>query len=116
MDDARASELLRADRERIERALAAIQSGHTRGDDEDERVDQHLADQATELYDKSFDQGHAEELRAQLTAVERAEKRLEEGTFGRSIDSGEPIPDARLEIVPTAERTVEEQGRYERGG
>ncbi len=33
----------------------------------------------------------------------------------RSVESGEPIPDARLEANPTAERTVEEQERYERG-
>ena len=31
------------------------------------------------------------------------------GTYGRSVDSGAPIPDARLEVEPLAERTVEEQ-------
>ena len=48
--------------------------------------------------------------------MERAERRLAEGSYGRSIESGEPIPDERLEAVPWAERTVEEQGRFEGGG
>ena len=50
----------------------------------------------------------------QLVARERA--RIEAGTYGKSIESGEPIPDARLEAMPLAERTVQEQSRLERGG
>ena len=46
-----------------------------------------------------------------LAALERAEARLAAGTYGLSIESGEPIPDERLEIVPTAERTVAEEQR-----
>jgi DnaK suppressor protein len=57
-----------------------------------------------------------EQLREELEAVERAEQRLQEGTYGLSIESGEPIPAARLEAIPWAERTAEEQDRYERGG
>jgi RNA polymerase-binding transcription factor DksA len=34
---------------------------------------------------------------------------LEEGIYGLSIRSGDPIPDARLEIEPWAELTVAEQ-------
>jgi len=44
-----------------------------------------------------------------LEPVERAERRLQDGTYGLSVESGEPIPDARLEIYPTAELTVEEE-------
>ena len=50
-----------------------------------------------------------EDFKAQLAALERAEERLAAGTYGLSIESGEPIPDERLEVVPTAERTVEEE-------
>ena len=49
-----------------------------------------------------------------MAALERAEARLEAGTYGLSVESGEPIPDARLEARPTAERTVEEEARYRR--
>jgi DnaK suppressor protein len=55
------------------------------------------------------------DLRAELAAVERAEQRLADGTFGLSVESGEPIPDARLEALPTAERTVAEQERFDAG-
>ena len=39
---------------------------------------------------------------------ERAEQRLDDGTYGRSIRSGDPIPDERLRADPAAELTVEE--------
>src|SRR5438309_270352 len=41
-----------------------------------------------------------------------ADAQLAAGTYGLSVESGEPIPDERLEALPTAERTVKEQ----RGG
>lgn len=113
MDDARARELLAAERTRIEHALAEL--GPT-PDDELSHTDQHLADQGSELYEQELDEGMAVRLREELDAIGRAETRLEEGTYGTSVDSGEPIPDARLEAVPHAERTIEEQSRLERGG
>ena len=76
----------------------------------------HIADQASDLYDNELNEGLSDDLRAELAAVERAEARLAAGTYGLSIESGEPIPDERLEAVPTAERTADEQARYERGG
>jgi DnaK suppressor protein len=56
------------------------------------------------------------DLRERLAAVERAEARIAAGTFGRSVDSGAAIPDARLEADPLAERTVEEQAGLEAAG
>jgi len=44
-----------------------------------------------------------------LEAIERAQARLSQGTYGRSVQSGEPIPDGRLEVEPWAELTVEER-------
>jgi DnaK suppressor protein len=43
--------------------------------------------------------------------VARAEQRIEQGTYGVSVESGEPIPDARLEAIPWAERTAQEEQR-----
>ena len=81
----------------------------------DEQVEQ--GDEGTEdLYQDEIDEGREGNLREQLAALERAEARLAEGTYGLSVQSGEPIPDGRLEAMPTAERTVEEQQRWERGG
>ena len=64
-----------------------------------------------DLYQQEFDAGRATDLRDQLAAVERAEARLADGTYGLSVESGEPIPDGRLEALPTAERTVAEEER-----
>jgi DnaK suppressor protein len=111
VDEARARELLRRERERITRALAELLPG---GDEELSHYDQHLADAGSELFESERDAGLAVRLREDLEAVERAERRLEEGTYGRSVESGHPIPDERLEAMPWAERTVEEQARYDR--
>jgi DnaK suppressor protein len=107
MDADRARELLAAERERIERSLARL--GHQSDGEPDDEYDP--ANLAADLYQDEFDQGLAEDLREQLAAVKRAEERLAEGTYGLSIESGEPIPDDRLEALPTAELTAEEERR-----
>jgi DnaK suppressor protein len=107
MDPERARELLAAERARIERALAHLKRQDT-GEQED---DMDLADAASELYQDELDEGLADDLREELAAVDRAEARLAAGTYGLSIESGKQIPDDRLEAVPTAERTVEEEAQ-----
>jgi len=105
MDPERARELLTAERERIEQALARLAHQDT-----DEPADEEdPANLASELYQDELDEGLADDLREELAAVERAEARLAAGTYGLSIESGKPIPDERLEAIPTAERTAEEQ-------
>ena len=105
MDPDRARQLLALERERIEQGLADLVP-EASGEQDDSGNDGSQA-----LYQQEFDAGRARDLRDQLAAVERAEARLDDGTYGRSVDSGEPIPDARLEALPTAELTVEEQDR-----
>jgi RNA polymerase-binding transcription factor len=105
MDPDRARELLAAERARIERSLAHLE----RQDTSEPADDVDPANLASELYQAEFDEGLAEDLREQLAAVDRAEARLAAGTYGLSIESGTPISDERLEAVPTAERTVEEE-------
>jgi DnaK suppressor protein len=105
MDPERARELLAGERERIERALSRL--GH---EDTGEPADEEdPANQASDLYQDELDEGLADDLREELAAVERAEARLAAGTYGLSIESGKPIPDERLEALPTAERTTEEE-------
>ena len=105
MDPDRARELLAAERTRIEHALIHLEPQDT-GEPADE-LDP--GNQASELYQAELDEGLADDLREQLAAVERAEARLAAGTYGLSTESGKAIPDERLEAVPTAERTVEEE-------
>jgi DnaK suppressor protein len=105
VDADRARELLRAERKRIEQALGRL--GHQ--DDSEPADEFDPANLAADLYQDELDQGREEDLREQLAAVERAEQRLAAGTYGLSIESGEPIPDERLEAVPTAELTADEE-------
>jgi DnaK suppressor protein len=110
MEPDRAQELLSSARERIQQEIKQLVPGL--GDEELSHIDQHLADEGTELFENERDAGLANRLREDLEAIERAEKRLEEGTYGLSVESGEPIPDERLELLPWAERTVDEQARF----
>jgi RNA polymerase-binding transcription factor len=54
-------------------------------------------------------EGRVDELRRRLAALEHAQQHLAAGTYGLSIRSDEPISDGRLEALPIAERTVEEE-------
>jgi DnaK suppressor protein len=107
MDPDRARQLLASERERIEQAIAELEEESAEADEQDEPND--LGSET--LYEEELEEGLAEDLAEQLAALERAEARLKAGTYGLSVDSGDPIPDERLEALPTAERTVEEQER-----
>jgi DnaK suppressor protein len=112
MDPDRARELLARERDRIETAIADLR--RETPDEADDRVEP--GDEGDEgLYQDEFDAGRAQDYEEQLAGLERAEARLAEGTYGLSVESGEPIPDERLEAYPLAERTVEEEERARSG-
>lgn len=112
MDEARAKELLRAERERVEADLARLRREGRAESDRDEPA----GDFNNEgLYEDEQAAGREGDLRRRLEAVERAEERLAAGTYGLSVRSGEPIPDERLEAEPLAELTVEERHGGKRG-
>jgi DnaK suppressor protein len=105
METEQARKLLAAERKRIERELAGV-----RHEDDGEPADEFdPANLASDLYQDEFNEGRADDLQEQLAALERAEARLAAGTYGLSVESGEPIPDERLEAVPTAELTADEE-------
>jgi len=109
MDRAHARALLAGERARLERLLAAG-SGAPDGADLGDEVDDADRRDATQT-----DTAVRRLLRARWAALERAEARLAAGSYGRSIRSGRPIPDERLEADPLAELTVEEAAAGERG-
>jgi DnaK suppressor protein len=107
VDIERATELLAAERLRVE-ALLDHSSEDARSDREaaDETGD--IADPAERLTAEELDDAVVVGLRDRLAAIARAEQRVSDGSFGRSVRSGIPIPDDRLEADPAAELTVEE--------
>jgi DnaK suppressor protein len=118
MEENRARELLRAEREDVRRLLrdtetaadedlhslyspgGEVGAGHDGPGDE--------VDAAQELTAEANDNAVAGDLRARLDAIDRALARLEVGTYGKSVLSGKPIPDERLEADPAAELTIDE--------
>jgi RNA polymerase-binding transcription factor len=107
MDEERARALLRAERVRLEQLL---NEATTAGDEDRAAAGEpgDLTDPAEPLIAEQTDDAVAASVRERLAALDRAERRVEEGTFGYSIRSGVPIPDSRLEADPAAELTVEE--------
>jgi DnaK suppressor protein len=70
-------------------------------------------DLSQDMFTREMDASIGEQVGRRLGEVDRALRKIEEGTYGLSDDSGEPIPRGRLEAIPEATRTVEEQQRFE---
>ena len=107
MDQAQARALLAAERARLQRLLQAGAGEPPAAElgDEVDDADRRTAEETGLAVD--------ELLRARWAALERAEARLAAGSYGRSVRSGQPIPDERLEADPLAELTVQEAAAAE---
>ena len=93
---------LEEERARIVRVLAAPQPKPA----DDERAEfEEAAQRETE---RSSAQGVVVRERALLDEVDRALRRMDAGTYGRSEVTGEPIPYERLAAVPWARRGVDD--------
>jgi DnaK suppressor protein len=97
MNEERWRKLLRAERRRVEEALAQYRRELAAAPEELTSVDQHQAEAATDLHEREDAEGRIAELEERLAAVARAEERLKEGRYGTSGESGKPVPEARLE-------------------
>ena len=107
MDHEEARKRLLAERAEVTGLLATTeQSGWADRAAEQETGD--IADPAQSLTAQGEDDAIAERMRDRLAALDRALKRLDDGSYGRSVRSGLPIPDERLAADPAAELTVEE--------
>ena len=107
MDESVARQRLIAERAEVMRLLKDAESAATQDRDaEDEPGD--YADAAQPLTAQGMDDALAEGFRDRIAAIDRALKRLDDGTYGLSVRSGAPIPADRLDADPAAELTVEE--------
>jgi len=107
MDEEQARARLAEERAKVLRLLGRADAV---GQADREAVEQDAGsgDAAELLTSQGTDDALSAELEDRLAALDRAEQRLDAGTFGRSIRSGATIPDERLEADPAAELTVEE--------
>lgn len=111
MDHARARDLLTAERDEVRDMLIDAETAVR--EDRESRTGNgpgDAGDAALPLAAEATDEDIAARLRERLDAIERALRRLDDGTYGLSVRSGAPIPEQRLEADPAAELTVEEAG------
>jgi DnaK suppressor protein len=112
---AKQNERLQSLREELLRIMgAAEEDEHLRTEQEADFTEHDSGDMSRDIFDREIDATIVEQVEHRLEIVERALQKIEEGTYGLSDVSGEPIPRGRLEAVPEAIRTVEEQQRFER--
>jgi DnaK suppressor protein len=112
---AKQKERLKSLREELLRIMrAAEEDERTRTEQDADFTEHDAGDMSRDIFDREVDATIVEQVEQRLAIVERALQKIEEGTYGLSDVSGEPIPRGRLEAVPEAIRTVEEQQRFER--
>jgi DnaK suppressor protein len=103
------------------RVAAAIQNLHdehpgTLAEDagEETAYDNHLADTATETYDRELDYTLEENSEHVLAEIDAALKRIAEGTYGTCTNCDRPIAVERLEALPWATLCIDCQRDRER--
>jgi RNA polymerase-binding transcription factor len=94
---------------------SAAEDERSRGEGEGDLTEHDSGDMSRDIFDREIDATIVEQVEQRLEIVDRALQKIEEGTYGLSDVSEAPIPRGRLEAVPEAIRTVEEQQRFEQG-
>ena len=74
----------------------------------------HMADMATDLYDREFILGLAEGEREMLYSLDEAIKRVEDGTYGKCDACGQLVSKKRLKAMPQAQCCLECQEKKEK--
>jgi DnaK suppressor protein len=119
MDPDRARQLLEAERRRLQEIINAAQQSEF-GQAEQERGSELLnperqsPDQAQELFERESELSVVEHAEAELFEIDHALHKLDEGTYGYDEETGEPIPDERLEALPATRYNVATKQRDEK--
>ncbi len=118
MEPGDAREHLAAERERLERLRQGFESEHLHDQSADAsgeltHADQHDADVASDTFEREKDFSILEQVEAELGDVERALRRLDDGTYGTCEACGQPIDDERLAVAPAARFCVQHQSQAE---
>jgi len=115
MDADRARDLITKERARIEALVREREAEGISAEPEGEQLselaayDQHQADLGTETFEREKDFSLLEQLEAELDELDRALRKVDEGTYGRCEACGKEIPAERLEAMPGTRLCVEDQ-------
>ena len=120
MDSDQARQRLADERDRLVGVRTTFDEEHLSDQSESDSLgeissyDQHQADMGTETFEREKDLSILEQVEAELSDVEHALRRLDDGTYGTCEVCGKVIPDERLEAIPTARLCLEHQAEAER--
>ena len=113
--EARKTELLEL-RERLTAAAEYVEhADDNAGELNSPAGDQHIADHASDTFDRELDETLEENAEHVLQEIDDALARIDAGTYGLCSACGEPIPEERLEAVPYAVLCIEDKRKQERG-
>jgi RNA polymerase-binding protein DksA len=119
VDTARFREELEQQRTRLQRTIQNHDIGGSSlieetGELLSSSADNHLADTASETYDRELDEGLEEDARDQLRQVEEALARVESGDYGTCAVCGREIAVERLEAVPWTTLCIDDARKQQR--
>ncbi|MFN2472101.1 MAG: TraR/DksA family transcriptional regulator [Gaiellaceae bacterium] len=112
-------EALLAERERVQTAIEHLHQDNAGSLEEEtgelvsSSVDDHMADLATETFDRELDYTLGDNAEAVLGQIEEALQRIDAGTYGTCRACGRPITPERLEARPWAALCIDCQRREE---
>jgi RNA polymerase-binding transcription factor DksA len=119
MDQDDVRQRLAEEHDRLEAVRAGFEADHLHEESEDESMSelshlaQHSADVASETFEREKDFSILEQVEAELADVERALRRVDEGTYGKCEACGAEIGDDRLEAMPAARFCITHQAQAE---
>jgi RNA polymerase-binding protein DksA len=118
IDLSRFQDALLEERKRVAAAIENLHEDHqgsmAEESGEDAVFDNHLADTATETYDRELDYTLEENSEHVLADIDAALKRIEAGTYGVCTNCAKQIPEERLEARPWATLCIDCQRDRER--
>jgi RNA polymerase-binding transcription factor DksA len=113
-------EQLLAEKQRLEQEIVKLDQRGVRADvfqdDESDAVDQHPADDASELFEREKNMSVIFTLQRSLDEVKTALRKFDEGTYGICEECGKPISEARLRAFPAATHCIDDQSKIDRAG
>jgi RNA polymerase-binding protein DksA len=109
IDTTRFRDALLSERERVVSAIENLRSENAASVDDiaDEASDQHLADAASDTYDRELGDTLEDNSEQVLEEIDAALRRIEEGTYGTCTNCGKQISEERLEALPWASLCID---------
>ncbi len=99
----------------LQASLAGLTEAHPQPVDPNEASQgpQDFEETAVDFLETQQEQSIQANQQALLTEVQAALKRIKDGTYGKCVVCGRPIPEKRLEAIPWAARDVEHEAALE---